>query len=302
MRPDATRARDLQTAESLYALTQVPEVDSARAIGLAARFGSWEALLGTGPADLPAAGDAMVDAHRAAVGMDATGSTGARLVGWFDSTYPEGLRDLEDPPAVLWVRGDLGPTPRLAVVGTRTPTAWGLRVADLVAAAAAARGVPVVSGLAFGIDIAAHQAVLREGGRTVAVMGGGVDVPSPREHAVQASRILAAGGALVAEVPPGTTPTARTLVARDRIQAALARATVMVQCDLASGAMHTARFTVALGRGLVVAVPPDTEAEAPENAGNQAMLGPAAEVDAPRATTALGWVSDLDGLFDLLVP
>jgi DNA processing protein len=302
MRADANRALDLQTAESLYALTRLPEVDGARAIGLAARFGSWQALLGAGPADLPAAADAVVDAHRAAVGTDATGSTAARLVGWFDSTYPEGLRDLEDPPAVLWVRGDLGPTPRLAVVGTRTPTAWGLRMADRVATAAAARGVPVVSGLAFGIDIAAHQAVLREGGRTVAVLGGGADAPSPREHAEQAARILAAGGALVAEVPPGTTPTPRTLVARDRIQAALARATVMVQCDLASGAMHTARFTVALGRALVVAVPPDAEAEAAENAGNQAMLRPAAEDDAPRATTALRSVSDVDALFELLVP
>lgn len=302
MRADATRARDLQTAESLYALTLVPEVDSARAIELAAQFGSWEALLGAAPSTLHTAAGAVVDAHRASVDMDATESTGARLIGWFDSAYPEGLRDLEDPPAVLWVRGDLGPVPRLAVVGTRTPTTWGLRVADLVATAAAARGVPVVSGLAIGIDIAAHQAVLREGGRTIAVLGGGVDAPSPREHTEQADRILAAGGALVAEVPPGTPPTARTLVARDRIQAALARTTVMVQCDLASGAMYTARFTVALDRGLAVAVPPDTEAAAAENAGNQAMLRPAADVDAPRATTALRSASDVDGLFDLLVP
>ncbi|MGZ4472428.1 MAG: DNA-processing protein DprA [Nocardioidaceae bacterium] len=223
-----------------------------------------------------------------------------RLLDRSEAGYPGELRSLPDPPAAVWVRGRLGAGPRLAVVGTRTPTAWGRRTAGLVATEAARRGICVVSGLALGIDIAAHRACLRAGGETIAVLGGGVDLPTPRAHVVDAERILAHGGALLSEQPPGTRPNRGTLTARDRLQAALARATVVVQSDLASGTMHTARFTAALHHPLVVAAPPAREWDDAASSGNRALLSGSADHDLPHATFVLRSADDLDAVFALL--
>src|SRR5215831_7815644 len=122
-----------------------------------------------------------------------------------DASYPENLREISTPPERLYVRGALMDVDALAVaiVGSRTATSYGLAVAERLAAELAARGVTVVSGLARGIDGAAHRGALRAGGRTIAVLGSGVDVIYPPEHRRLAGEIAASGG-LLSPFPPGT--------------------------------------------------------------------------------------------------
>ena len=163
----------------------------------------------------------------------------------------------------------------MAVVGTRTPDAVGRDLARRVAAAVVARGYGVVSGLAAGIDCAAHRSALEHGGRTWAVVGCGVDLAASAEDPPVVEDLLSGGGGILAEVMPGTAASARALVARDRIQSGLSRATVVVQTDTASGTMHTARFTLEQGRLLaVLAPPPAPRGRARQWSGNAALGAP----------------------------
>ncbi len=190
-----------------------------------------------------------------------------------DEQYPTALLELADPPEMLWIRGELpDPARCVAVVGTRTPTAWGRDTATAIARAAVERGLAVVAGLSPGIDITAHRAVLAAGGRTVAVLGSGIDRPAPREHRRDAERIVGTGGALVSEQPPGTRRSPRRLAARDRIQTALSAATIVVQTGVDSGTMTTARHALEQGRVLAVVRPPKPERDHPDAAGHFALL------------------------------
>lgn len=263
-----SQSTDLLDAPSLVALMNLPGVGAARAIKLAETFKSWDALLDASPDALKAV---------ARVEVDVVGRPrliefreGVRLIGWFDAAYPKSLRRIQNPPAVLWVRGAIpDPARRLAIVGSRATTEWGRSTASYVALGAAANQICVVSGLAMGIDIAAHRATIDAGGTTIAVLGSGVDVPSPEEHLADAKRILDEGGALVSEQPPGMLPSARSLVARNRIQSGLSAATVVIQCTPKSGTMSTARFAFEQGRILAVPIPSDeAERAAATNAGS----------------------------------
>lgn len=196
-----------------------------------------------------------------------------RLVRPADDAYPAALHELADPPECFWVRGELGePARSVAVVGTRTPTAWGVETAATLALLAVERRISVVSGLSPGIVIAAHRAVLEAGGHTLAVLGSGIDVPTPREHRTIADAIVAAGGCLLSEQPPGTRRSPRRLAARNRLQTALSAATIVVQTGTASGAMATARHAHAQGRVLAVVCPPTVERDHTDSAGNLALL------------------------------
>lgn len=189
--------------------------------------------------------------------------------------YPPSLAVLGERPA-LWLAGAVPPgTGAVAVVGTRHPTPDGVALARLVAGTAAARGLAVVSGLAPGVDTEAHRAALDAGGSTWAVVGCGVDVALSGRGGRLAREMVAAGGGVLAEVPPGTRPTAAARVARDRIQTALGEVCVVVQTDLASGTMHTARFALEQGRRLVVVRPPPAGPVLPAAAwaGNAAISG-----------------------------
>jgi DNA processing protein len=169
--------------------------------------------------------------------------------------WPAALEHLAAPPAELWVRGSLWP-PRpaaVAVVGARAATLTGLEVARELARELAAAGVLVISGLARGIDAAAHRGALEAGGPTLAVLGCGVDVCYPRGH----ERLLAAvcdAGAVISEDAPGTEPAAWRFPRRNRLIAALAAAVVVVEAGETSGALSTARHAADLGRD-VFAVP-----------------------------------------------
>lgn len=180
----------------------------------------------------------------------------ARTLGPLDGPYPAALVRLADRPGRLRVRGDLGDRRRVAVVGTRLPDPYGAELARQIAGGLAGAGLTVVSGGAAGIDGVAHRAALEAGGHTVAVLGTGIDVAYPEEHASLFEEIVAAGGALVSELPDGAPPTRWTFPKRNRIVAALAEAVVVVRAGLRSGALITAAIARSLGV-LVFAVPGD---------------------------------------------
>lgn len=169
-----------------------------------------------------------------------------------DQAMPEAVMELERPPLALhWCgRGSLWAPLRLrqavAVVGTRRPSPHGLAMAEAIGAALAQGGWPVVSGLAEGIDGAAHRGCLARGGRPVGVLGTGLDRVYPRHHA-QLQRRVAAEGLLISEQPPGSSVQPGHFAARNRLQVALARGLVVVECPEASGALHSAHLAWTLG-------------------------------------------------------
>lgn len=190
-------------------------------------------------------------AETAAALAERVRSLGLRLVTLDDDDYPPRLRAVEFPPPLLFVQGRvaaLALPQAVAVVGTRRPTESGRRIAAWIASAVSGLGAAVVSGLAVGIDGAAHSAVLAEGGTTVAVLGGGHARLYPRAHERLAEAIAAAGGAVVAELPPDTTPTRGTFPRRNRIISGLASATVVVEAGMRSGALITAGWALEQGR------------------------------------------------------
>ncbi len=183
------------------------------------------------------------------------GVVGARILTWLDAGYPARLRDLRDAPPVLYLRGawDGSPEPAVAIVGTRCPSAYGLDVAGGLAEVLGEAGVVVISGLARGIDRAAHAGVLRRGGRTVAVLGCGVDIVYPREHRTLMEAMLTRGG-VVSEVPLGVRPEPRRFPLRNRLISGMAQAVVVVEGGVDSGSLITARHA-ADQRRAVYAVP-----------------------------------------------
>ncbi|MGP6159789.1 MAG: DNA-processing protein DprA [Vulcanimicrobiaceae bacterium] len=176
-------------------------------------------------------------------------SAGARVVALDDPAFPAGLRELNDPPAFLIVRGTLPARSRwregTAIVGTREADPQATAQARALAANAPP---PIVSGLARGVDAAAHEGALAVGAATIAYVGNGLGATYPPEHADLEERIVAAGGAIVSEALPGEPATRWSLVRRDRLQAAHAAAVVLVQSELDGGAMHTLRFARKLER------------------------------------------------------
>jgi len=171
-----------------------------------------------------------------------------------DAEYPELLRVLAGAPERLWVRGALALAPTVALVGSRRPTPYGLRMARRLASGLARAGVTVVSGLARGIDTAAHEAALEAGGTTWAVLGSGLDRLYPAENAGLAASIVAGGGAVLSEQPPWQGPRPAFFPARNRIISGLSWAVVVVEGDPKSGSLITARWAADQGRE-VLAVP-----------------------------------------------
>jgi DNA processing protein len=209
--------------------------------------------LGLLPSGVPALFAAAVTKARAA-----TAAAQARrltVLTPLDGRYPPQLGHIPDPPVALWVDGlaDVCATPCVAIVGSRHATAGGLGMARTLGRELAAAGLTVVSGLARGIDGAAHQGALEGAGRTVAVLGSGVDVVYPREHESLAGRIRTAG-AVISEFLPGTRPLAPHFPLRNRIISGLARAVVVIEASEKSGSLITARAALEQGRD-VLAVP-----------------------------------------------
>ncbi|MBN1243681.1 MAG: DNA-processing protein DprA [Spirochaetales bacterium] len=182
-------------------------------------------------------------------------SRGIRALVLADAEYPPVLRETARPPSTLYVRGSLPDPwlPALAVVGTRYPSGAGLEAAYAFGAEAAALGIPVVSGLARGIDSAAHRGAADAPGRTWAVLGCGTDSPYPARNRDLAARILDRGGGLISEYPPGTEPRPFRFPERNRIIAGLCRAVLVVEAPEGSGALISAQFALDEGRDVAVA-------------------------------------------------
>ncbi|MFX0543225.1 DNA-processing protein DprA [Roseovarius sp. S4756] len=185
--------------------------------------------------------------------MRAARMAGAQLLFVTDPLYPDALRDIPDPPPILWAMGDLGALarPKVAMVGARNASSLGTRMARALATDLSKAGYVVVSGLARGVDTAAHAATV-EGG-TIAVMAGGVDVLYPAENAQLGNEILRCGARL-SEMPMGTVPQARHFPRRNRIISGLAGAVIVVEAAAKSGSLITARNALDQGRE-VLAVP-----------------------------------------------
>ncbi len=171
--------------------------------------------------------------------------------------YPVGLGDLEDPPPV-YVFGVLRADPAVAVVGTRRCTRYGVSLAESFGGVLSAVGWTVVSGLARGIDAAAHRGTLDAGGHAVAVLGSGVDIWYPAENRPLYQRIIDHGGALISEYPSGTPPDRWRFPARNRLIAAISSAVVVVEAGEKGGALITARLAAEIGRPVLV-VPGDVD-------------------------------------------
>jgi DNA processing protein len=180
-----------------------------------------------------------------------------RLIRPDAADYPAGLLDLEDPPP-LYVRGETSTAPAVAVVGTRRCTRYGVGLAEAFGTALSRAGWTTVSGLARGIDAAAHRGTLRGPGEAVAVLGSGVDVIYPAENADLYHSILGGRGAVMSEYPPGTRPDRWRFPARNRLIAAIASAVVVVEAGEKGGALITARLAAESGRPVLV-VPGDVD-------------------------------------------
>ncbi len=233
---------------------------------LSAQFGS-AAEAFDAESDEAARGAALVEADEA---LRRAAACGALLIQPGDSVYPASLLELPDPPPTLYCVGNasLLSLPSVAIVGTRRATAYGERVTRELAGSLARGGAVVVSGLARGIDAAAHQAALEAGGLTVAVLGTGVDVAYPVSHrALQAE--IAERGLLVSEEPPGSRATTSSFPKRNRIIAAITKATIIVEAPLRSGALITAEHATDLNR-TVAAVPGPIDS--PQSAGSNLLL------------------------------
>jgi len=194
-------------------------------------------------------------------------------VGWHDALYPEGLRHLACPPPALFVRGNESALPAaagcVAVIGSRRCTEMGRAMARELSAGLVREGLVVVSGLALGIDAAAHEGALDAGGSTLAVLASAVDCPTPHRNAGLAAEILEQGGWLVSERPPGATVRAWDFPRRNRLVAALVSVVVVVEAGLRSGTLSTVRH--ALDLGVEVAAVPGP-ATSPASAGAHELL------------------------------
>lgn len=180
---------------------------------------------------------------------------GIKVLTWSDAQYPPYLLQIAQPPPVLYCLGDLTEADHLAmaIVGTRNVTSYGKQLSKDTAMYLAGHQVTIVSGLARGVDAIAHHAALEIGGRTIAVLGSGVDVIYPPEHRKLAEEIIKSG-AVISDYPPGTKPDGINFPPRNRIISGLSRGTIVIEAGERSGALITAKFAVEQGRD-VFAVP-----------------------------------------------
>jgi DNA processing protein len=182
-------------------------------------------------------------------------SHGFKVISWDSEDYPVRLKEIDTPPPVLYVWGELDPNDRwaVAIVGTRRMTSYGESVTQELASALAMNGITIISGMARGIDGVAHRTALANGGRTIAVLGSGLDQLYPPEHRRLAKEI-SEHGAVLTDYPLGTKPEARNFPPRNRIISGLALVVVIIEAGEGSGALITAHFAVDQGRE-VFAVP-----------------------------------------------
>lgn len=186
--------------------------------------------------------------------LEKTAKSGAKLIALNDPEYPMMLRQTFDPPIILWVKGDPAALskPGIAVVGTRNPGRYGLSQAELWSRSICNAGLCVNSGLAYGIDAKAHKTAVESGGRTVAVLGSGIDRIYPNRNRGLAAEIIENSGAVATEYPPGTKPDAVNFPERNRIVSGISHGTLVVESGVKGGSMITARLALDQNREVFV--------------------------------------------------
>src|SRR5690625_1707930 len=241
------------SGRALCTLVRAPGLGPRRVHPLLEEYGSAEAVIAAPPGALRAAGvpakamRRITAPDRAALEADLAWSEADNhhLIGWGDPLYPSFLAGIEDPPIALFVTGDvtLLSVPQVALVGARRASATGHDIAGEFAAHLAGAGYIITSGLALGIDAAAHAGALEAGGKTVAVLGTGPDRIYPKRNAELREKIIDTG-ALVSEFPPGTPPLAEHFPRRNRIISALAQATVVIEADRKSTRLNSSHVAI----------------------------------------------------------
>jgi len=263
----------------LIGLSRVPGIGPARMRLLLNAFGEAEDAWRATYADLLAAkldgksADALIETRRALdldTEIERLEAAGVRALTWAAEDYPERLREVDDSPPVLYAMGELVQADNWAVgvVGTRRPTPYGREAAARLTTGLAQAGVTVVSGLAVGIDTVAHYSALEAGGRTIAVLGSGLDVIYPGENRRLVRQILDDGkGAVLSEFPLGTQPDAMNFPSRNRIISGLSLGVLVVEAGAKSGALITSAFALDQGREVFAVPGPITSkmSEGPNN-------------------------------------
>ena len=247
------------------ALALTPEMGPTRIARAMAKLGAAERVFEASLTELEAAGmpagaAQFVSDGRARAAAEKEAKQVAEAGGFFltreDESYPGRLLEIYDPPAVLWVRGDVAllERPGIAVVGTRHPTPYGVGMAEMLSRDLANRRMTILSGMARGVDSAAHKGALDAGGKTVAVWGTGIDVVYPKENKKLAERIVVSGGTIVSELPLGTFPAPQNFPLRNRILSGMSVGVLVVEGGEYSGTRITARCAMEQNRE-VFAVP-----------------------------------------------
>jgi DNA processing protein len=239
-------------------------IGAVRMHGLIAYFGDLESAWDALPVDLAESGlgakvvERVIQA-RESVDLDKVWENiekqGIKILTWQDEIYPQRLKEIYQPPPVLYVRGEYLPDDlfAVAIVGTRRVSPYGRQITEELSAFLAANGITVISGLARGVDSISHQTALKAGGRTIGVLGSGVDRIYPPENRALAEKMME-HGAVISDYAPGTPPDASNFPPRNRIIAGLSLAVVVVEAGETSGALITAEFAAEQGRE-VFAVP-----------------------------------------------
>lgn len=252
--------------EALIAMNRIQGLGAITAKRLVERFGALSAAFSQSEAELlavPGIGEEKarlfareLSQARFEDELEKASRSGTRLVTWADDGYPALLKEIADPPLVLYVTGSVAALsrPAVAIVGTRHPSVYGRETARRLGFQLAAAGYAVVSGLAVGIDAEAHAGALQAKGCTVAVLGGALDCLFPKENQALAREMARNGGAVVSEYPFGRQPDRQTFPMRNRIVSGLCKGVVVVEAPLNSGTMITVGQALDQGRS-VMAVP-----------------------------------------------
>jgi len=247
------------------ALVLTPGLGPHRARRLVEHFGGVQAVFKATLTELEAAGIPAAAAQGLGTGralelandeQARAAAAGVRLISLEDAEYPPPLRQIYDPPLVLYVRGDSGvlSRPGIAIVGTRHPTPYGIGMAERLACDLAARGLVIFSGLARGVDAAGHRGAVNAKGKSVGVLGTGVDIIYPKENTRLAEQMLALGGALISEFPLATFPAPQNFPIRNRIISGISAGVLVVEAAEYSGTRITSRCALEQNRE-VFAVP-----------------------------------------------
>jgi DNA processing protein len=261
---DATAVEE-QARLAWVALTLTPGMGPTRIWKAMKRLGAAERVLAASLTELEGAGMPAQSAQFVFEGkakaaaeeeLKRVAEAGGTLLTPEEEAYPERLREIYDPPSALWIRGDasLLARPGIAVVGTRQPSPYGAGMAELLSRDLANRRMVILSGMARGVDTAAHKGAIEAGGKTVAVWGTGIDVIYPKENKKLAEQIVATGGTIVSEYPLGTFPAPQNFPIRNRILSGMSIGVLVIEAAEYSGTRITARCAMEQNRD-VYAVP-----------------------------------------------